>query len=317
MVGLLLLLSYVSVLVFLIAVVWRFVKISRLPLHLRWELYPVAHEKGRAHYGGSYLEESDWWTKPRHSSLIGELKVMIPEILLLAGVWEHNRKHWFRSFPFHFGLYLLAGLIGLLVVGGMAEAAGVAITAEGTAVAKVLYHATRFLGYAGLGVALLGTVALLARRMFEADYREYTKTADYINLAFFALTLAVALAAHTTADSSSAVLRDYVSRFLTLNMVSSEATVSLSAWSVAEIALGSVLLAYIPLTHMSHFFTKWFMYHDIRWNDEPTSAGGKIEQQIGEVLQYPVSWSASHIRGDGKKTWADVATSGVEESKEQ
>ena len=28
-----------------------------------------------------------------------------------------------------------------------------------------------------------------------------------------------------------------------------------------------------------------------------------------------MSWSASHIRGDGKKTWGDVATSGVEETK--
>jgi hypothetical protein len=40
-----------------------------------------------------------------------------------------------------------------------------------------------------------------------------------------------------------------------------------------------------------------------------------MEGKIGKVLQYPVSWSAAHIRGDGKKTWADVATSGVEENK--
>jgi len=70
----LLVLSYVSVAVFVAAVVCRAAKISRLPIHLRWELYPVAHEKGRASYGGSYLEESDWWTKPRESSLVGELK---------------------------------------------------------------------------------------------------------------------------------------------------------------------------------------------------------------------------------------------------
>ena len=86
MAGILLMLSYVSIAVFLAAVIYRAVKLSRLPMHLRWELYPVAHEKGRASYGGSYLEESDWWTKPRQSSLAGEMKVMLPEILLLAGV---------------------------------------------------------------------------------------------------------------------------------------------------------------------------------------------------------------------------------------
>ncbi|MBL7040297.1 MAG: nitrate reductase, partial [Pirellulaceae bacterium] len=73
----------------------------------------------------------------------------------------------------------------------------------------------------------------------------------------------------------------------------------------------------IPLTHMSHFFTKWFMYHDIRWSDEPNLPGGKLEQQIATALQYPVSWSASHIRGDGKRTWADIATSGVEEEEKE
>jgi len=82
----------------------------------------------------------------------------------------------------------------------------------------------------------------------------------------------------------------------------------------AMLHLASLLVAYIPLTHMSHFFTKWFMYHDIRWNDEPNFVGGKIERQITKALQYPVSWSAPHIRGDGKKNWADVATSGMGEN---
>ena len=88
-------------------------------------------------------------------------------------------------------------------------------------------------------------------------------------------------------------------------------------WPVGlEIVLGVVLLAYIPMTHMSHFFTKWFMYHDVRWNDEPNLAGSKIEQRVAEALKYPVSWSASHIRGDGKKNWGDVATSDVEENRQ-
>ena len=77
----LLLIPYAAAVVFVAAAVQRAVRIARLPMHLRWELYPVAHEKGRASYGGSYLEESDWWTKPRAVSVAGELKVMIPEIL--------------------------------------------------------------------------------------------------------------------------------------------------------------------------------------------------------------------------------------------
>ena len=72
--------------------------------------------------------------------------------------------------------------------------------------------------------------------------------------------------------------------------------------------LMSLLLAYIPLTHMSHFIGKYFAYHSIRWNDEPNLPGGSQEKAIQEALGRPVSWAASHIQGDGKKTWADVAT---------
>jgi len=126
----------------------------------------------------------------------------------------------------------------------------------------------------------------------------------------------VAAVAHAFVDTDFAVLRDYFSRLVTFGFSSAEAG-PIPAWSAMEIVLASLLVAYIPLTHMSHFFTKWFMYHDVRWSDEPNLPGSKIERQVGEVLQYPVSWSASHIRGDGKKTWADVATSGVEENEEQ
>jgi hypothetical protein len=59
---------------------------------------------------------------------------------------------------------------------------------------------------------------------------------------------------------------------------------------------------------MSHFFTKYFLWHDIRWQDEPNMRGGAIEAKIQEYLKYPVSWSAAHIGGDGKKNWVDVAT---------
>jgi len=81
-----------------------------------------------------------------------------------------------------------------------------------------------------------------------------------------------------------------------------------------EVILLSLLVAYIPLTHMSHFFTKYFMYHDIRWGDEPLVVGGKLEAKMMTILGMKPTWAAPHIRGDGAKTWVDVATStGTEE----
>jgi len=84
---------------------------------------------------------------------------------------------------------------------------------------------------------------------------------------------------------------------------------------VATVALSSSLIAYIPLTHMSHFVGKYFAYHSIRWNDTPNLAGGPQEAKIGRLLSYNVSWSAEHIRGSGKKTWADLAMENPTEAK--
>ena len=61
------LVTYVSVVVAIIAMIAKAMRYINAPEHFRWELYPVPHEKGRAEYGGSYLEELDWWPKPRHS----------------------------------------------------------------------------------------------------------------------------------------------------------------------------------------------------------------------------------------------------------
>jgi hypothetical protein len=37
-----------------------------------------------------------------------------------------------------------------------------------------------------------------------------------------------------------------------------------------------------------------------------------MEKEITEALGYPVSWSAPHLKADGKKTWADIATEEVD-----
>ena len=83
------------------------------------------------------------------------------------------------------------------------------------------------------------------------------------------------------------------------------------AWTSSSVLLASLLIAYIPLTHMSHFFTKWFTWHKIRWDDQENVKGGRIEKLVQNALQYPVSWSAPHINADGKKSWADLATEEV------
>ena len=72
------------------------------------------------------------------------------------------------------------------------------------------------------------------------------------------------------------------------------------------------VLIYLPFTHMTHFFTKYFTYHKIRWEDEPNVPGGVIAEKVGTYLNMPITWAAPHIGADGIKNWIAVATSGPE-----
>jgi len=297
--------AYVGIVFFLIACAARFVFWSKMPMHLRWELYPVAHEGGgRAAYGGSYLEETDWWKKKRQVSLMGELKVMVPEILFLVALREHNRKLWTRSFPFHFGLYLVAATTILLLIGG---AAGALLPASAaTPINSVIALLAPWLGGAGLVLGIVGAIGLFLRRR-SRELKDYTAPADLLNLVFFIVAFGVALATFVGYDRDFSLVSAFVANLATFNLVSLGSGTG-ALLLMLSVVLLSLLTAYIPTTHMSHFVGKYFAYHSIRWKDDPNLRGGKEEKVIEELLNRPISWSAEHIKGDGKKTWLEAAT---------
>lgn len=297
--------AYSAVAIFTVAVVIRFLMWSRMPMHVRWELYPVAHEGAKASYGGSYLEESEWWKKPRHFSLAGELGAMVPEILFLVALREHNPKLWTRSFPFHFGLYLAAGCTALMAVAGVLVIALPGVMAGGVGAAvRLLIPAV---GYAGLVLGLIGALGLIQRRR-QRPLRDYSAPMDTVNLVFFVVAFSVALVTALAVDRSFATVSQLVGNLVTFRVAPLAGTGAAVILPSVSAILLAMLLAYIPLTHMSHFVGKYFAYHAIRWADEPNLPGGKQEKVINELLNRPVSWSAPHIGGDGKKSWLDVAT---------
>jgi nitrate reductase gamma subunit len=262
---------------------WRY---ARAPIHLRWDLYPVAHEPAdRRAYGGSYFEQRDWWTRPRHRSVTGEVSTMLGEILLLHGVWVNNRRLFWGSLPFHWGLYLLivasVGLLAAALVGG-----------------EWLLVVARFSGAAGGALVALGALWLLRTRSADRGLRRYTTRADRLNLLVFAVlgatSAAVALRPGGMAGAASAV--GALLRF------SAPQTTPLL---FAQMLLAGLVLVYLPFTPMVHFFAKYFLYHDVRWDDRPMVAGSAMEREVKDALAHPVGWSAGHI---GSGTWADVAS---------
>jgi len=297
--------TYLSLAIFVAAVIARILKWSRMPMHLRWELYPVAHEGGgRAAYGGSYLEESKWWTKPRKVSLLGELKVMVPEITLLVALREYNRKLWTRSFPFHFGLYLVGASTAWMILAGILAAL---VPSLAPGLALVTRTAIPVVGGIGLVLGLIGAVGLFLRRR-SRELRDYTAPADLFNLVFFVVAFGCALLTFALVDRDFSIVSGFVANLVTFRMAALPGEGLTLALPVLSVILLAALAAYIPLTHMSHFIGKYFAYHAIRWQDDPNLPGGKEERVINELLDQPITWAAPHIQGDGKKTWLDAAT---------
>jgi len=278
-----------------------------MPMHLRWELYPVAHEGKKASYGGSYLEEFEWWKKPREKSVVGELKAMIPEIMFLVALKEHNRKMWTRSFPFHFGLYLVIVCTVLLVLSTILSSIWPAFA--GSRPDAVLQYALTACGSGGLVLGLLGALGLLIRRLTAEELKGFTTPADLFNLVFFIVAFGVAFLHFATVDREFLRVGVFVENLVKFNLVALPADSGGNTVLGVSVVLLSLLLAYIPLTHMSHFVGKYFAYHAVRWNDEPNLPGSRIEESVEDLLNQPVGWSAPHIRKPGeRKTWAQAAT---------
>ena len=252
-------LVWAAAVVFAAASAVRAVRYARAPLHLRWELYPVPEGQG------------------------GQLRAMVPEILFLKALWEHNRTMWLRSYPFHLGLYLtiaaVACLAGAAVTGWAALEMGFAVLAP-----------------AGAMLVVAGAVALLAARIGRGELKPYTAAGDIFNLVFFLVTFAVLLAGYhpPTAITFARALAAF------------DTELPVPPLFAAGMALAAVLMAYIPLTHMAHFIAKYFTYPAVRWDDRKTSAA--MARRVAEYLTYRPTWSAPHVGADGKRTWAQIAT---------
>ncbi|NQT35003.1 respiratory nitrate reductase subunit gamma [bacterium] len=295
---------YITTLVFIITVVARAIRIARMPVHLRWELYPVPHEKGRAHYGGSILEEVDWWTKPHHKDHIGEFIVMISEILLLKGVWEHNRRLWFGTFPLHFGLYLLMGNIALLILYGILHIFNIDVAQ--------LLTLIRVITWVGCILGAVGSLIMLYKRFFDSDLKEFSTMSHYFNLIILG---AIFISGIIWVVSDEQMVANLAKTYTGLITFSAIPKLQAAGWW--HIGLSLFFIFYLPFTHMTHFFTKYFTYHSVRWEDESNLPGDPLQKKLDPQLKQIVTWAAPYVGADGKKNWVDIVTSPVPEIEEK
>ncbi len=309
-------LSYLCILVFILATGYRVYRQWTLPIHLRWEIYPVQHETtDKLAHGGSYMEELNWWEKKPGGSLFNEMKYMVPEILFIRGLWKENRGLWWVSFPFHFGLYLMIVTFSLMVLHALVILWGGNTVLAGGAIGTLLNGLIVFMGWTGLVLGVIGSVGTFCRRIADPELREYSSFVDYFNILFILLFFLFAFFTCLFVDPLLEGAKGYVFGLLTGGGSLNGSVPGQSFFGGAAIVLASLLVAYIPLTHMSHMVMKYFFYHNVKWDDAPNLRGGSIEAAVLENLALKPTWNAKHVEADGRKSWLDIASSVPKEMK--
>lgn len=290
---------YLAILVFLAATLKKVMSIAKMPRHLRWDLYPVAHEGPE----GSAYQKVEFWNRPRSFSVVHELAEMVPEMVLLKRTFLYNRRMWNFSFPMHFGLYLMIGWLVLLKIGVLVQlTTGFVISSASTVLwAQVLNALTVILGAGGLVMGLFGTAGLLWLRLTDEELKDFSAPVTFFNLYLLLGLFAVGFAAFVIADPSFSLARAYLASLITFQPMT-----GLPALLLLELLLLGAFLAYLPFSRMLHFAAKYFFYHNVMWDDEPVVRGGGLEKAIGGYLHYRVDWSASHIKPEG--SWLEQAT---------
>ena len=100
--------TYISYVFIVLAYGYKVWKVARMPVHLRWDLYPMPFGKGHE-YGGSYLEEKEWWKKPLPKNGFGGIFHMIKKYLFFGGYFKLKRDYWISLYPWHIGFYFIVG----------------------------------------------------------------------------------------------------------------------------------------------------------------------------------------------------------------
>jgi nitrate reductase gamma subunit len=299
--GLMKLLTYAAGIVFVIAFASKIIKYFTMPMHVRWELYPIPHE-GKE-WGGSFYEELDHWKKTRHKDHMAQYRFMVPEILFIKALHEDNKSLWYWSFPFHMGLYLCIGGLALLFVGALLQLIG--LFPESSALASFFQALTIVFGVVGYVFGAIGAVGLFIKRLTDPELSEFSAGIDYMNLIWLALIFVTGFIVWRI-DPTFSVSRDFLVSIITFKPM----TQSLTTWHYINLILFLGFWAYFPFTHMTHMVSKYFMWDKVKWDDAQNVGDPGMDNKIKKYLAYPVSWSAIHVDSEGgKKTWADVATS--------
>jgi nitrate reductase gamma subunit len=284
------------------------IKLARMPLHLRWELYSVVNES-QSQYGGAYQEDEREWQQRHGRTLRKGITYLLKENFKFSQYFSSNREYWLALFPWHIGFILIVTFHILCFFGALVVIAGVPV-AGGSAyvLGKVFYYLILMTGVVSFIAGSLGSVGLIIKRLTDKDLKVFASPQNYFNYLFTLVVFLSGLYTWIFVDPTFSQYREFWKGLVTFNPVSIESA------AVVHIILFSMFLIYLPFTRSMHYITKFFAFIWVRWDDRPNFRGSKVEKNVTELLDKPVSWSAPHIPTG--KTWAEITSNVLSDEKE-
>ena len=280
----------------------------RLPPHIRWDLYPVIHEKNYR-YGGSYYEQQEWWTKPRPKNRLRSLWYSLKDNFYMGKYYKKNPLYWLFLLPWHLGFILIITFHILCFFAAVTMLAGLNIgAASGQLAGVVFYYLLLVTGGVAFVTGTFGSIGMPIIRLTDRSLRKYSMPMNFFNYIFFLIVYGSGLFAWLALDPTLDEYRTYWLALITLSPP------HLHPMTLLHIVLFDIFLIYLPFTRSTHYITRILAYFFIRWDDEPNLPGSVLEKEIGGLLERKVSWEGKHIPAG--KSWAEAAMeSGLAEVK--
>jgi nitrate reductase gamma subunit len=283
------------------------VKYVRLPIHLRWELYPVMH-KPRHRHGGSRMEELDGHSRVRQGGLMRSILYLLKEYVSLSEYFKRQKGYWSVIYPWHVGFILIITFHILAFFGALILIAGVPVAADSPAVGgRIFYFVMLFCGVVSFAAGLVGSIGVLIRRVVDSNLRDYAAPQQYFTYLFCLAVFGSGLYSWWFVDPTLSEYRQFWVGLVTLHPV------TVAPASAFHITLFDLFLIYLPFTRSMHYVTRVFAFFLIRWDDRPNTRGGKVEHELLAQFGRRVSWSAPHVKEGG--TWAEQVVHGSEGDK--
>lgn len=277
-------LLWVSLGFFVFMIAYKVYRINSMPLHLRWELYPLSLDPNHEH-GGSFMEAVDFGKKPQEHIRMNGIKELASEVFLLKKVRLHNQYGvWPFSLAMHWGIYLMFGWIFLMLLekawGGFALVTDVA-------------------GLLSWALGSVGCLGLIYKRAVTEDLAAYTAPIDYFNLGFLYAIFFTGLIGRLGGTAFGEGARLYLGGSLAFG----QSAIANLVW--IHFGLIELFLIYMPFSRLFHYVAKYFTIDKVVWDDHLNTKGSHMEERIKAQLGYKLTWSAAHIAPG--KTWAEEA----------